>query len=41
LRWNGIRVRADRDDLYQLVIGVAEGSVSKAQVAVYLEESSG
>jgi death on curing protein len=38
LRLNGIRVIAGDDDLVDLVIGVAEGRRSKADVAVFLHE---
>ena len=38
LRLNGIRIKSGEDELYDLVIGVAEGRVSKAAVAVFLEE---
>ena len=38
LRLNGKRLKAGEDELYDLVIGVAEGRVSKAQVAVFFEE---
>ena len=38
LRLNGISVRSDNDALYDLVIGVAEGRVSKAAVAVFFEQ---
>ena len=37
LEMNGIEVDADEDAFYDLVIGVAEGRVSKAAVAVFLE----
>jgi death-on-curing protein len=40
LRMNEIKVRANEDDFYDLVIGVAEKRVSKAAVAVFLEENS-
>lgn len=40
LRMNDIRVHASEDDFYELVIGVAEGRVSKAAVAVFLEKNS-
>lgn len=36
LRLNDIRVRASDDELVDLVVGVAEGRVSKADVAVFL-----
>ncbi|HEV2722640.1 MAG TPA: type II toxin-antitoxin system death-on-curing family toxin [Thermoanaerobaculia bacterium] len=38
LDMNGIEVDAGEDEFYDLVIGVAEGRVSKASVAVFLEE---
>ena len=38
LRLNGIRIKSDEDEFYDLVIGVAEGRVSKAAVTVFLEE---
>lgn len=37
LEMNGTEVDADEDAFYDLVIGVAEGRVSKAAVAVFLE----
>jgi death-on-curing protein len=40
LRMNEIRVHASEDDFYDLVIGVAEGRVSKAAVTVFLEKNS-
>jgi death-on-curing protein len=36
LRLNGVVVRATDDELVDLVIGVADGSRSKADVAVFL-----
>ena len=38
LRLNGIRVRATDDDLVDIVMGVAEGRRSKADVAVFSRE---
>jgi death-on-curing protein len=38
LRLNGRKVVSVEDDLYDLVIGVAEGRVSKAAVAVFFEQ---
>jgi prophage maintenance system killer protein len=38
LRLNGVRLAAGDDDLVELVIGVAEGRVSKADVAVFLRK---
>jgi len=40
LRLNGIRVRATDDDLVDIVMGVAEGRRSKADVAVFFRERS-
>jgi len=40
LRMNDTKVRANEDEFYDLVIGVAEGRVSKAAVAVFLEKNS-
>jgi len=37
---NEIEVEANEDTFYDLVLGVAEGRVSKAAVAVFLEEHS-
>jgi len=34
---NDVTIRSDQDDLYGLVIAVAEGRVSKAAVAVFFE----
>jgi death on curing protein len=38
LRLNGVRIKSGEDEFYDLVIGVAEGRVSKAAVTVFLEE---
>lgn len=38
LRLSGTRVVSAEDDLYDLVISVAEGRVSKATVAVFFEQ---
>ena len=38
---NGIRIRSAHEELYDLVIGGAEGRVSKAAVAVFLEQHAG
>jgi death-on-curing protein len=38
LRLNNKKIVAPPDDLYDLVIGVAEGKVTKAAVAVFFEE---
>jgi death-on-curing protein len=40
LDMNGIEVDAEENEFYGLVIGVAEGRVSKAVVAVFLDERS-
>ena len=40
LGMNDIKVRADENTFYNLVIGVAEKRISKAAVAVFLEENS-
>lgn len=40
LEMNGVEVDAAEDAFYELVIGVAEGRVSKAQAAVFLETSA-
>lgn len=40
LEMNGVEVDADEDAFYDLVIGVAEGRVSKAAVTVFLEKHS-
>ena len=40
LHLNGIRVRASDDELVDLVMGVAEGRRSKADVAVFLSDRS-
>jgi hypothetical protein len=37
---NAIKIRASEDKFYDLVIGVAEKRISKAAVAVFLEENS-
>jgi death-on-curing protein len=38
LRDNGVRVKSSQDELTELVLGVADGRVSKASVAVFLQE---
>jgi death-on-curing protein len=38
LDMNRIEIDADEEEFYRLVIGVAEGRVSKASVAVFLQE---
>ena len=40
LEMNGIEVDADEDTFYDLVIGVAQGRVSKAAVSVFLETNA-
>lgn len=40
LEMNGVTVDADQSVFYDLVIGVAEGRASKAQVAVFFENHS-
>lgn len=37
---NGTDVAADTDELYELVIGVARGEVSKAEVALFLKRNA-
>lgn len=41
LEMNDVDVDADEDAFYDLVIGVAEGHVSKAMVTVFLEQHAG
>lgn len=38
LEMNGVEIEADENLFYDLVIGVAAGKVSKAEVAVFLKE---
>lgn len=38
LEMNGVAIDANEDSFYDLVIGVAEGRVSKAAVTVFLED---
>jgi death-on-curing protein len=40
LRLNGKKIGAPPSELYDLVIGVAEGKITKAAVAVFLQEHS-
>ena len=40
LELNGIEIDADASDFYNLVIGVAEGRITKAEVAVFLQQSA-
>ena len=37
---NNKKIRAEEDALYDLVIGVAEGRITKAEVAVFLQENA-
>lgn len=37
LEMNGVEIEADEDDLYDLVVGVAVGKVTKAEVAVFFQ----
>ena len=38
LEMNGAEIDAEEEDFYELVIGVSEGRVTKAAVAVFFEE---
>jgi death-on-curing protein len=38
LALNGIQIEAGEDELVELVVGIADGSVSKAATTVFLEE---
>src|SRR5258708_39408289 len=38
LEMNGVAIDANEDSFYDLIIGVAEGRVSKAAVTVFLED---
>jgi death-on-curing protein len=38
LEVNDIWIEADDDELYEVVIGTAEGRVSKAEIGVFLQE---
>jgi death-on-curing protein len=40
LEMNGVEVDADEDDLYDLVLGVAEGKITKAEIAVFFQAKS-
>jgi len=40
LDMNGVAIDAAEEPFYDLVIGVAEGRVSKAEVAVFLQENA-
>jgi death-on-curing protein len=40
LEMNGIEIDASEEDFYELVMGVAEGKVTKAAVAVFFETHS-
>ena len=37
---NDVALTADPDELYRVVIGVASSSVSKAEVAVFLQQNT-
>lgn len=37
LALNSLRLRAEPDDLANLVLGAAEGKISKAEVAVFIQ----
>ena len=41
LRMNGVRFAFEENALYDLVIGVAEGRVTKAEVAVFFQQNQG
>ena len=41
LEINGIEINAAEKDFYDLVIGTAEGRVSKAEIAVFLQRNAG
>lgn len=41
LEMNGVEIDADEDDFYALVIGVAEGRVTRSGVAVFLADHRG
>ena len=41
LDMNGVEVNANENEFYDLVIGVAEGRVSKAAVAVFFQAHAG
>ncbi len=38
---NDLRLRAEPDALFELVVGAADGRVTKAQLAVFLQEHAG
>ena len=40
LKLNGVSIVAEGDELYDLVIGVTEGRVTKSQVAVFIQQSA-
>ncbi|HEY6843192.1 MAG TPA: type II toxin-antitoxin system death-on-curing family toxin [Thermoanaerobaculia bacterium] len=40
LRLNGVHLTATQNALYDLVIGTAEGRVSKAEIAVFLQRNA-
>jgi death on curing protein len=37
---NGLRIEADEDEMVDLVVGVAEGRTSKAEIAVFVKHHS-
>lgn len=41
LRLNGVRVVASDDELYDLVMGCVEGTIGKAEIAVFFKAHSG
>lgn len=41
LRLNNVTIKMSQDQLYDLVIGVAAGTVNKAQVAVFFQRAAG
>ena len=41
LEMNGIDIDANERDFYNLVIGVAEGRVTKSEIAVFLQKNAG
>ncbi len=40
LEMNGIEIEADEDEVYDLVIGVAMGNVTKAEAAVFFQQQA-
>jgi len=41
LEMNGVEIDAGEQEFYALIIGVAEGSVTKAEVAVFFQKNAG